>query len=149
MVRVGRTARRLLPPALCPFVGVRRVGFAGADLNLPRKDVLLPSAKIDIDRLTQAELIDLNRRIVERLRFLNQMRAHAEMLEVSIGERVSFQPQGRPEVVGMLTRYNRKTVTLITEDGQQWNVSPQLLRRLCQAAGTEAPDPKDSQLPPE
>jgi hypothetical protein len=32
---------------------------------------------IDIDRLTEAELIDLNRRIVERLRFLQQMRAHA------------------------------------------------------------------------
>lgn len=31
--------------------------------------------KIDIDKLTEAELIDLNNRIVERLRFLNQMRA--------------------------------------------------------------------------
>lgn len=31
---------------------------------------------IDIDRLTEAELIDLNHRIVERLRFLQQMRAH-------------------------------------------------------------------------
>jgi len=37
--------------------------------------------KIDIDKLTEAELIDLNHRIVERLRFLNQMRAHAQMLE--------------------------------------------------------------------
>ena len=31
--------------------------------------------KIDIDKLTEAELVDLNHRIVERLRFLNQMRA--------------------------------------------------------------------------
>jgi len=29
--------------------------------------------KIDIDKLTEAELIDLNNRIVERLRLLNQM----------------------------------------------------------------------------
>ena len=29
--------------------------------------------KIDIDKLTEAELIDLNNRIVERLRFLHQM----------------------------------------------------------------------------
>ena len=35
---------------------------------------------IDIDRLTEAERSDLNRRIVERLRFLQQMRAHASML---------------------------------------------------------------------
>lgn len=41
--------------------------------------------KIDIDKLTEAELIDLNHRIVERLRFLHQMRAHAQMLEFKIG----------------------------------------------------------------
>ncbi len=85
--------------------------------------------RIDIDRLTEAELIDLNNRIVERLRFLNQMRAHAQMLEFKIGDRVAFQPEDRPLVVGMLTRYNRKTVTVIADSGQRWNVSPRLLRR--------------------
>jgi hypothetical protein len=74
--------------------------------------------KIDIDELTEAELIDLNHRIVERLRFLNQMRAHGRMLEFKIGDRVIFQPGSHPPVVGMLTRYNRKTVTVITDDGQ-------------------------------
>ena len=85
--------------------------------------------KIDIDELSEAELIDLNHRIVERLRFLNQMRAHGQMLEFKIGDRVIFQPGGRPALVGMLTRYNKKTVTVITDDGQHWNVSPSLLRR--------------------
>lgn len=85
--------------------------------------------KINIDELTEAELIDLNHRIVERLRFLNQMRAHGKMLEFKIGDRVTFQPEGRPPVVGMLTRYNKKTVTVITDDGQRWNVSPSLLRK--------------------
>lgn len=85
--------------------------------------------KIDIDQLTEAELVDLNRRIVERLRFLNQMRAHGRMLEFRIGDRVTFEPAGRSPVSGMLTRYNRKTVTVITDDGQQWNVSPMLLRK--------------------
>ena len=51
--------------------------------------------KIDIDQLSEAELIDLNNRIVARLRFLHQMRAHVEMLEFKIGDRVSFQPRGR------------------------------------------------------
>jgi len=32
--------------------------------------------KIDIDKLTEAELVDLNNRIVERLRFLTHMRTH-------------------------------------------------------------------------
>ncbi len=85
--------------------------------------------KINIDELTEAELIDLNHRIVERLRFLSQMRAHERMLDFKIGDCVTFQPEGRPPVTGMLVRYNKKTVTVITEDGQHWNVPPGLLRR--------------------
>jgi len=86
--------------------------------------------KIDIDKLSEEELIDLNHRIVERLRFLNQMRAHSQMLDFKIGDRVTFQPEGRQPLVGMLTRYNKKTVTVITENGQHWNVAPGLLRKL-------------------
>ena len=85
--------------------------------------------KIDIDKLTEAELVDLNNRIVERLRLLNQLRAHTQMLEFRIGDRVAFQPDGHPLVTGMLTRYNKKTVTVITDTGQRWNVTPRLLRR--------------------
>ena len=85
--------------------------------------------KIDIDKLTEPELIDLNNRIVERLRFLNQMRAHGQMLQFKIGDRVSFEPEGRLVLFGMLTRYNRKSVTVITDSGQRWNVAPKLLRR--------------------
>jgi len=44
---------------------------------------------IDIDALTESELIDLNHRIVARLRFLRQLHAHATMLEFRIGERVT------------------------------------------------------------
>jgi hypothetical protein len=86
--------------------------------------------KIEIDKLTEAELIELNHRVVARLRFLNQRRAHTHMLEFSIGDRVAFQPEGRSRIVGMLTRYNKKTVTVITESGEHWNVSPNLLRKV-------------------
>ena len=85
---------------------------------------------IDIDQLTEAELRDLNHRIVARLHFLQQMHAHARMLEFRVGDRVEFQPpDGRPLVVGMLTRYNKKTVTVITDDGGRWNVAPVFLRK--------------------
>ena len=97
--------------------------------------------KIDIDKLTEQELVDLNHRIVERLRFLNQMRAHESMLEFRIGDRVSFEPEGRPVVFGMLTRYNRKTVTVITDGGQRWNVAPALLRRVVDVKSGSDQDP--------
>jgi hypothetical protein len=85
--------------------------------------------KIDIDKLSEAELVDLNHRVVERLRFLSQMRAHSQMLDFQIGERVTFYPEGHPALFGIVTRYNRKTVTVITEAGQHWNVAPGLLGR--------------------
>jgi hypothetical protein len=84
---------------------------------------------IDIDQLTEAELIALHHRIVERLRFLEQMRAHGTMLAFRIGERVIVTPEGRPPVTGMVVKYNKKTVTVITDDGQRWNVSPSFLRK--------------------
>jgi hypothetical protein len=85
--------------------------------------------KIDIGKLTESELIDLNHRIVARLKFLHQMQAHARMLDFSIGETVSFQPDGHPVLSGIISKYNRKTVTVITTNGQQWNVSPTLLHK--------------------
>ncbi len=106
------------------------------DIRLrPSRDLIFGTImKIDIDQLTEAELIDLNHRIVERLRFLDQMRAHVEMLDFKIGDRVTFQPPGQGPLEGMLTRYNRKTVTVITDDGRQWNVSPAFLSRVEPAA---------------
>ena len=84
---------------------------------------------INIDQLTEAELIELNHRIVARLKFLREMRAQAQMLDFSIGVRVCFQPDGYPLVTGILTKYNRKTVSVLSDQGQRWNVSPGLLRR--------------------
>ena len=95
--------------------------------------------RIDIDGLTEVELMELHDRIAERLRFLQHMRAHARMLEFKIGDRVSFQPEGRPPVVGMLIRYNRKTVSVITEGGQRWNVAPILLRRADDSRDADRP----------
>ena len=85
--------------------------------------------KIDIEALTEAELIDLNHKIVERLRFLEQTRAHRRMLDFAIGDRVMFAPDAGTPVAGTLMRYNKKTVTVISDSGQHWNVSPGLLRK--------------------
>jgi hypothetical protein len=59
------------------------------------------------------------------------------MLDFSIGERVSFQPHGHPLLTGIIAKYNRKSVTVITENGQQWNVAPTFLQKA--KAGTDVP----------
>ena len=94
---------------------------------------------IHIDTLTEAELIDLHHRIVARLRFLHEGRAHAAMLAFRVGERVSFQPEGQPLRTGVITKYNRKTVTVLTEHGQHWNVAPTFLHTATPAEDTSRP----------
>lgn len=87
-------------------------------------------AEFNIDSLSEEELIDLNHKIVARLRFLNQMRSHTAMLDFRLGERVRFHPTGRGNLTGTITRYNKKTVTVITDSGEHWNVAPGLLTKL-------------------
>lgn len=93
---------------------------------------------IDIDSLSEDELTDLNHKVVARLRFLSQMRSHSAMLDFRVGERVKFRPDGGAELVGTLTRYNKKTVTVVTDAGQHWNVSPSLLTKADAARGAAA-----------
>lgn len=98
--------------------------------------------KIDIDQLTESELIDLNHRIVARLRMFSQLRAHTSMLDFKVGERVSFHSEDGRRIVGMLVRYNKKTVSLVTDDGHRWNVSPALLTR----AATSSVNPQSQNV---
>ena len=96
--------------------------------------------RIDLSSLTESELVDLNRRIVERLRMIRQVHAHVKMLEFRIGERVWFQTDAR-QVEGVLVRYNKKSVTVVTDDGERWTVAPGFLRT---AAGSESPAGADN-----
>lgn len=83
--------------------------------------------KIDIDHLDVDELMALNQRIIERLKMLESVHAHKSMMQFHPGARVSFDtPQGE-RVLGTLMKFNRKTVTVVTDSGQRWNVSPHLL----------------------
>src|SRR5579872_1308227 len=84
----------------------------------------------DIDSLSEEDLVELNHKIVARLRFLSEMRSHTTMLDFRIGERVKFRPEGRREITGVLTQYNKKTVTVITDSGEHWRVAPGLLSKV-------------------
>ena len=84
---------------------------------------------IDIDQMTEDELVELNHRVIERLKFLDTMQAHQNMMEFNIGNRVSFDSKhGRQ--LGTLTKFNQKTVTVVTENGHRWRISPHLLSKV-------------------
>ena len=103
---------------------------------------------IDIDGLSYEELVHLNRRIVERLKMLQAMQAHVDMMAFNLGARVSFDSQDGREL-GTLVKYNRKTVTVLGDDGRQWRVSPSLLspvKDTDQAAASPQPSNQKKRL---
>jgi len=82
---------------------------------------------VDIDQLTYEELVALNHRIVERLKFLDSLQAHRAMMAFDVGARVSFESTREGRLTGTLVKFNRKTVTVITDDNRQWRVPPEML----------------------
>ena len=94
---------------------------------------------IDIDGLSFEELLELNQRVVARLKMLESMQVHIEMMSFNIGQRVSFAHQGG-RLTATLLKYNRKTVTVVTDEGQRWNISPHLLSPVKDAGDVE-PEP--------
>ena len=102
--------------------------------KLPRRKAQGGIVEININQLSEPELVDLNRRIVERLRMIRQVQAHVCMLEFKIGERVWFRTDVR-KVEGVLVRYNKKSVTIVSNSGERWTVSPGLLHRSAGSTG--------------
>ncbi|MSP36664.1 MAG: hypothetical protein EXR25_13125 [Limnohabitans sp.] len=84
---------------------------------------------INIDNMTEDELLALNRRVIVRLKLIQQHNTLNSMIKFEVGQRVSFDPDGRMRT-GILVKFNPKTVVVMTDDGQRWKVSPQLLRHL-------------------
>ena len=86
-------------------------------------------------------IFDTSDTIRERIKMLQSMQAHVDMMAFNLGTRVSFDSQhGRQ--LGTLVKYNRKTVTVLSDDGRQWRVSPGLLSPVKDAGNTPSQPPK-------
>ena len=105
-----------------------RAGDASHENGGARSGPNLPRVLAVLDLLTEEELVELNHRVVLRLRLMQEIRAHGSMLNFRIGQRVTFNTAAGDVVRGTLARHNRKSVTVVTDTGHQWRVSPTLLR---------------------
>lgn len=79
--------------------------------------------------MSEEDLLYLNRMVVERLNLLAQAKSIVELAQFAAGDHVSFTANDGTVKYGMVLRLNKKTVSLVTDDGQQWKVSPGLLRK--------------------
>ena len=94
------------------------------------------SAVEAIKRLNEEDLLFLNQLIVERLKLISQAKSTSLMASFTKGDRVGFQTSDGRMLEGIVLRLNKKTVSVATDDGHQWNVAPGLLR-LVQSAGEQ------------
>ncbi|HUX08306.1 MAG TPA: hypothetical protein VMX35_13445, partial [Acidobacteriota bacterium] len=76
----------------------------------------------------EEELLYLNRLVVERLKLISQEKSTRAMGRFNIGEMVEFEDNAGARKTGRIVKLNKKTATIITTEGQHWNVAPGLLR---------------------
>ena len=77
----------------------------------------------------EEDLRYLNRMVVERLNLLAQARSTVQLSQFAEGDRVSFTTNDGADKHAVVLRLNKKTASLLTDDGQNWKVSPMLLRK--------------------
>lgn len=67
--------------------------------------------------------------VVERLNLLAQAKSTVQLAQFAEGELVNFTANDGTAKIGRIMRLNKKIVSLFADDGQQWKVSPELLRK--------------------
>jgi hypothetical protein len=96
-----------------------------ADEHLTQKD--RNTAAEAIRRLGEDDLRFLNRLVVERLKLIAQARSTALMSRFNTGDRVGFRSSSGEWKSGIIEKLNKKTISILTDKGHRWNVSPGLL----------------------
>jgi hypothetical protein len=81
----------------------------------------------DITKLSEDELLELNRRVVERLQFIRSAKSLAQLARFSVGMAVEFDTDDGRTFSGTVARLNQKMATVVSATGG-WRVSPSLLR---------------------
>ena len=82
---------------------------------------------IDLTKLSEDELIELNRRIVERLQLMRSAKSLTQLARFSVGMIVEFDTDDGRTISGTVARLNRQTATVVTASGR-WRVSPSRLQ---------------------
>jgi hypothetical protein len=85
------------------------------------------AAAESIRKLNEDDLRFLNRLIVERLKLIHQARSTVMLANFSEGDRVSFPASDGLRRCGVIVRLNKKTASIVTDEGQRWKVHPSFL----------------------
>ncbi len=93
-------------------------------------EVDIPRIEDFIKNLDQKDLIYLNKIIVDRIKILQQVKSSENMAKFHVGQRVGFSIDDGEIKKGRIIRLNKKTISLISDDNEEWKVAPVLLKNL-------------------
>ncbi len=79
-----------------------------------------------ISHLDEDDLLTLNRMIAERIKFIRAEKKIQSMAGFEVGDAVFFHDKKFGRVDATVLRLNKKTLSLVTDEGQRWNVAPEL-----------------------
>ena len=78
---------------------------------------------MDLSRLSEAELVELNRRVVERLEVVRAARDGNEWTRFTVGMVVDFTDDEGQQRRGAIARLDREAATILSQAGS-WRVPP-------------------------
>ncbi|RZR08178.1 hypothetical protein [Vibrio vulnificus] len=88
---------------------------------------------MDIDTLTRTELIELNNRIVARLESMDELEVQAKRQQFTLGSPAEFVDDKGTARVCVVVKFNKKTISVSTANGERWNIPADRLRLLANA----------------
>jgi hypothetical protein len=100
---------------------------------------------LDLTKLSEDELIQLNRRIVERLQLMRSAKSLTELARFSVGMIVEFDTDDGRTISGTAC-LNQRTATVVTTSGR-WRVSPSLMRTASAPHASSTPAPRVVAMP--
>ncbi len=101
---------------------------------------------IDVEKLSLEELVDLNKRVVHRIRYLYSLKTRSQLDRFEVGDHVTFQGDGKT-IAGVVVRpplhrwgtvrqcssggrVNQKTLSVLTDCRHHWKIHPKFLTKV-------------------
>ncbi|MEI8347021.1 MAG: hypothetical protein WCG27_06115 [Pseudomonadota bacterium] len=94
---------------------------------------------INLDTLTEDELLELNREIIRRIEMRRNIRRQSQLMAFQVGDCVAFDTDDGV-VEGTIIRINQKTASINGNDGRCWRISPGLLSKVIKTTAQQTND---------
>jgi preprotein translocase subunit YajC len=85
---------------------------------------------MDIENLSLEELMGFHYKILKRIHQLRKMKLYEDLQKFDVGDRVSFKGRGEDILTGTVIRVNQKSLSIKTDQGTMWYVSPALATKI-------------------